>query len=166
MKQLSLLKDLSQILFVLSLLSMFFLVPFWLLTFVMPQTIPFKINGETVTNIPLTTKLLGGIIIGGIAFFIYALYIFKETLVLFRKKKIFDLVVIKNFKLIGRCISAGFVLSAGGSMLLSLSRNYISIDFNFIIESIFIICLGLFFFVLGEVFQMAKNIKEENDLTV
>ena len=98
MKQLSLLKNLTQILFAFSLLAMFFLVPFWVLTFVIPQTIPFKINGETVANIPLTTKLFGGIIIGGIAFFIYALYIFKETLVLFRKKKIFDPNVIKNFK--------------------------------------------------------------------
>ncbi|MDV6167545.1 DUF2975 domain-containing protein [Flavobacterium sp. DG1-102-2] len=166
MKQLSLLKDLTQILFVLSLIVMFFLVPLWLLTFVMPETIPFKINGETAANLPTTAKLLAGLLIGGISLFIYALYIFKETLGLFRKKRIFSPDVIKNFRLTGRSILVGFVLIAGGSMLLSISRNTLSIDFNFIAESIFVICLGLFFFVLAEVFQMAKNIKEENDLTV
>jgi uncharacterized membrane protein len=145
---------------------MFFLVPFWVLSFMGPHTIPFKVNGEMVAATPIISKAFAGLIVAGIAFFIYALYIFKQTLDLFLKKRIFSPDVIKNFRLIGRSILTGYLLSGGGSMLYSLSRNTVSIDFNFIAQSIFIICLGLFFFVLGEVFQTAKNIKEENDLTV
>ena len=166
MKRLIILHALVQILFSLSLLLMFFLVPFWVLSFTYPHTIPFKVNGEMVAATPIIAKAFAGLMIVGIAFFIYALYIFKQILDLFLKKRIFNPDVIKNFRLIGRSILLGYIFSGGGSILYNLSRNESSIDFNFIAGSIFIICLGLFFFVLSEVFQTAKNIKEENELTI
>ena len=166
MKRLIILHALVQILFALSLFIMFFLVPFWVLSFMSPHTIPFKVNGEMMAATPVIAKAFAGLVIAGIAFFIYALYIFKQTLNLFLKKRIFNPDVIKNFRLIGRSVLLGYILSGGGSILYNLSRNEGSIDFNFIAESIFTICLGLFFFVLSEVFQTAKNIKEENELTV
>lgn len=166
MKRLIILHALVQILFALALFIMFFLVPFWVLSFTYPHTIPFRVNGEMVAATPIIAKAFAGLMIAGIAFFIYALYIFKQTLDLFLKKRIFNPDVIKNFRLIGRSIILGYILSGGGSILYNLSRNEASIDFNFIAGSIFIICLGLFFFVLSEVFQTAKDIKEKNDLTV
>ena len=33
-------------------------------------------------------------------------------------------------------------------------------------QHIIIICLGLFFMVLSEIFKIAKNAKQENDLTI
>src|SRR4051812_3712455 len=100
MKKLVLLHTLIQILFALSLLVMFFLVPFWVLSFMSPHTIPFKVNGEMVAATPIISKAFAGLIVAGIAFFIYALYIFKQTLDLFLKKRIFSPDVIKNFRLI------------------------------------------------------------------
>lgn len=166
MKQLPILKTLVQVLFVLSLIVMFFAVPFLLITIVMPASVPFVIDGEKATDLPLISKLLTFLILGGAAMFIYALYIFKQTLVLFEKKRVFDASVIKNFQQIGRCVYAGYILYAVGVMSFRLTRGTLSIDMDFIIDSIFTIAIGLFFFVLAEVFLMAKNIKEENDLTV
>lgn len=166
MTQLRTLKQLVQVLFALSLFTMFFVVPFILMSIVMPESIPFKIDGEMAKDISLTSKLVLFIVIGGFACFIYALYIFKKNLVLFEKKKVFDADVITNFRKIGRIIYIGGVLLTIGSVLFRLTRGEAGIDLDFIIDLIFIFALGLFFEVLAGVFQWAKNIKEENDLTV
>jgi len=166
MKQLPILKTLVQVLFVLSLLVMFFAVPFLLITIVMPGSVPFTIDGEKAVNLPLVSKLFAFLILGGAALFIYALYIFKQTLVLFEKRRVFDPAVIKNFQQIGRCIYGGYLLYAIGAMSFRLSRGTLSIDIDFIINAVFIIAIGMFFFVLAEIFLIAKTLKEENDLTV
>lgn len=166
MTQLRTLKLLVQILFALSLIVMFFLIPFMVLSIVMPESIPFKIDGEMAKDIPLVSKLFVLVAIGGIGCFIYALHIFKQNLTLFEKKRVFDFAVIVNFKKTGRMIYIGALLYALGAMLFRLTRGTISIDFPFIAQMIFIFALGLFFEVLSGVFQWAKNLKEENDLTV
>jgi len=166
MKQLPILKTLVQVLFVFSLLAMFFAVPFLLITIVMPDSVPFTIYEQKAVELPLISKLIAFIIVGAVALYIYALYIFKQTLVLFEKKRVFDPAVIKNFQLIGRNIFGGYLLYAIGSMAFKLSLNTLEINTDFIVDSIITIAIGLFFFVLSEVFQMAKTLKEENDLTV
>lgn len=166
MKQLPILKTLVQIMFVLSLLIMFFAVPFLLITIVMPESVPFTVDGEKAANLPLISKLLAFLILGAAALFIYALYIFKQTLVFFEKKKVFDAAVIKNFRLIGKSIYGGYLLYAIGAISYKLSRNTLEITTDFIIGSIFTISIGLFFNVLAEVFLVTKNLKEENNLTV
>jgi len=166
MTQLRTLKQLVQVLFAISLFTMFFVVPFILISIIMPESIPFKIDGEMAKDMSLTSKLILFIIIGGFACFLYALHIFKQNLILFQKKKVFDAAVITNFRKIGRIIYIGGVLLTVGSVLFRLTRGEASIDLDFIIDLIFIFSLGLFFEVLAGVFQWAKNIKEENDLTV
>jgi hypothetical protein len=41
----------------------------------------------------------------------------------------------------------------------------ISLEFG-LNQHIVIICLGLFFIILSEIFQIAKTAKQENDLTI
>ncbi|RDI08593.1 DUF2975 domain-containing protein [Flavobacterium sp. AG291] len=166
MTQLRTLKLLVQILFALSLILMFFLIPFMLLSIVTPESIPFKINGEMAKDISVASKLTLFIVVAGFASFLYALYIFKQILILFEKKKVFDTSVITNFKKIGRIIYGGGVLLIIGSVSFRLTQGEAAMDLDFIIDLIFIFALGLFFEVLSGVFQWAKNLKEENDLTV
>ena len=166
MIQLRSLKQLVQILFAASLFIMFFLVPFMLISIVMPESIPFKIDGEMAKDVSLASKLVVFIAIGGIGCFIYALYIFKKNLILFGKKKVFDIAVITNFRKMGRIIYIGGILFIAGAILFRLTRGMLAIDLGFILQMIFIFAMGLFFDVLAGVFQWAKNLKEENDLTV
>lgn len=166
MTQLRTLKQLVQILFVLSLFAMFFTVPFILLSIVMPESIPFKIDGEMAKDISTASKIVAFIVIGGVACFLYALYIFKQNLILFEKKRVFDAGVVTNFKKMGRFIYLGGVLFVGGAILFRMTKGMVSIDLNFILEAIFIFAMGLFFEVLAGAFQWAKKLKEENDLTV
>lgn len=166
MIQLRSLKQLVQILFALSLLIMFFLVPFMLLSIVMPESIPFKIDDEMAKDLPLVSKLVAFIAIAGIGCFIYALYVFKQNLILFEKKRVFDAAVITNFRKMGRFIYIGGLLCIAGAIVFRLTRGTLSIELGSVAQMIFIFALGLFFEVLSGVFQWAKNLKEENDLTV
>lgn len=166
MIQLRSLKQLVQILFALSLFVLFFLIPFMLISIVMPESIPFKIDGEMAKDVSLLSKLVVFIAIGGVGCFIYALHIFKQNLVLFEKKRVFDPAVIANFKKMRRFIYLGGLLYIAGAIAFRLTRGELSIELGFIAQMLFIFALGLFFEILAGVFQTAKKLKEENDLTV
>jgi hypothetical protein len=47
-----------------------------------------------------------------------------------------------------------------------LVKQQASVSTDFIMYSFLIVGVGLFFIVLSEVFLMAKNLKEGNDLTI
>jgi hypothetical protein len=167
MRKLPLLKSFASILFALSMIVLFFAVPFIILWLFMPERVPFKLDGEPMTTVTAELVILLISLVIGLGFFAYALYLFKTNLGLFEKKKIFDATVIKNFAQMGKAILLGYLFCAVPVTLYKiLAKNATEIDFEFILDSLFIAGLGLFFIVLSEVFQMAKNIKEENDLTV
>lgn len=167
MSKLPLLKSFASILFALSMIVLFFAVPFIILWLFMPERVPFKLDGEPMTTVTAELVIVLISLVIGLGFFAYALYLFKTNLGLFEKKKIFDATVIKNFAQMGKAILLGYLFCAVPVTLYKiLAKNATEIDFEFIIDSLFIVGLGLFFIVLSEVFQMAKNIKEENNLTV
>jgi len=166
MRRLPILKTLVTILFIMSLIMMFFLVPCMLLAIVMPESIPFEINGVPAKDLTIELHILGFIMLIGFTAFIYALYLFKQTLTLFEKRKIFDAAVIKNLDQTGKAIIAGYLICAVPMFLYNMTTDEIKIDLNISFESVFILGLGLFFIVLSEIFLMAKTMKEENDLTV
>lgn len=166
MSKLPLLKSFASILFALSMIVLFFAVPFIILWLFMPERVPFKLDGEPMTTVTAELVIVLISLVIGLVFFAYALYLFKTNLGLFEKKKIFDATVIKNFAQMGKAILLGYLFCAVPVTLYKiLAKNATEIDFEFIIDSLFIVGLGLFFIVLSEVFQMAKNIKEENNLT-
>lgn len=166
MKQVSLLKTLVQILIVLAGIIIFFAVPFILISCFMPETIPFKINGMPAAEIPLIQKILMLIAVGGGCCFVYALIVFKQVLALFEKKKVFHDDVISNLTKTGKFILTGYAILGICTVVAALTEGTVSLNFNFIMNSVFAIGLGLFFLVLAHAFRMAKAIKEENNLTV
>ena len=168
MKRLGLLKTLTTLLLIASGIALFFGLPFILMVAVMPGSIPFKINGLSADAANIETILLMLALVIGLGFFTYALYLFKKVLELFEKKKIFHDDVIKNLDQIGKAIIIGyFIMAVPYALYIMIVQDVVDfsvhIGFN---ESILTVGLGLFFMVLSEVFLMAKNIKEENDLTV
>jgi hypothetical protein len=97
---------------------------------------------------------------------IVALYFFRKVLTNFLRVRVFEEVVISSFKKIGNLLTfSGFI-----SLILStIGKIYfeqkVSLEFG-LNQHLVIICLGLFFLVLSEIFKIAKNSKQENDLTI
>ena len=97
---------------------------------------------------------------------IYCFYLFRKTLRYFQKSKPFHSDVIRNFNKIGKLLN---VIGIGGCLGIFFGqfflKNVLSISFG-ISPYVMIICLGLFFMILSELFKVAKVAKEENELTI
>jgi hypothetical protein len=168
MNRLSLLKALVNVIFVLCVVALVFIPPTLIVIYTFPETIPFSINGTPAKEIGTEELILMSVLILGAAFEIYALYVFRKTLALFEKRQIFTTDVIKLLDQTGKAIIIGYMISAGASLLYkAVVAGTIEIGLNVSFGSaIFILGLGLFFIVLSDVFSMAKQMKDENDLTV
>ncbi|WP_044404797.1 DUF2975 domain-containing protein [Lacinutrix sp. Hel_I_90] len=97
---------------------------------------------------------------------IYSFYLFRKTLRFFQKRKPLDDFVIINYKKIGNLLMvsgcSGSLISFGFHLFL---KQRLQLNFG-LGPYLFLVCLGLFFLVLSETFKVAKEAKEENELTV
>lgn len=166
MRRLPILKTFTSILFALSILTFFFGIPFLLIALIMPDAIPFKINGQPATELTALQLILAFICSAGIGLFVYALHLFRQVLTLFEKNMIFDDAVIKNFDHMGKAILTGFVICFSTGLIYNFTDGTVSIELDQILKSVLIICAGLFFLVFSSVLKRGKKLKEENDLTV
>lgn len=169
MKKLSVLKDWTKILFILSCIIAIFIPGVILMKLISPDMVPFKFTINDKENFSFGAAIVSLIILSGFCLFLYALYLFRKVLELFSKKKIFDNEVIINFKKMGQFTWYGlFATTIPGIAYGFFTEEGIKInlDAEWVCYVLFTGSLALFFMVLSEVFQMAKNIKEENDLTV
>lgn len=130
--------------------------------------IPVSINNQPLTSINLEEILLLISAFIGFMFFIYGVFLFKMVLNYFTRRKLFNNQIIRYFKLIG----FSFILY---SFLTNLSVFIYKMAINNKIELVFFsgfnsflfsTSIGLFFIVLAEIFSIAKNYKEESDLTI
>lgn len=170
MRKLSILKaliDLSFYFSVLGIIAMVIFVPMYLMD---PGSgIPIRINGQEITAIDLTAKIVIGLAAAGALLFIYSIYLLRKTITFFRKREIFNTEVIRCFSTIGKCLIGSALLTNFPLFIYNaVQRNHLGIQFidagfNSLLLSL---SLGLFFMVLSEVFKIAKNMKEENELTV
>ena len=125
-----------------------------------------KINAINFNQNDILTKVLFVVSALNYLLIIVALYFFRKVLNHFIRVKIFEKMVITSFKKIGNLLTiSGFI-----SLIISIiSKIYfeqkITLEFG-LNQHLVIICLGLFFLVLSEVFKIAKNAKQENDLTI
>lgn len=97
---------------------------------------------------------------------VYSFYLFRKILRYFQKAQPFDLFVINGFNKMGWTLSLAGIVSSIMLILLRLileSRLTINLGAT---PYLILICLGLFFMVLSETFRVAKNQKEENELTI
>ena len=130
--------------------------------------IPMKINGERLTVMNFTSKLILAGYVVAYGFFIYGIFLFRKVLNHFSKREIFHENVIVLFDKIGKLFLAATIMS----FIVYVSyQSYVKNKVSFGIEvgaDSFLLAasLGLFFMVLSEVFAIGKNIKEENELTI
>ncbi|RZJ64908.1 MAG: DUF2975 domain-containing protein, partial [Flavobacterium sp.] len=102
MKKLALLKTITTIALIISVIVLIFSIPFILMASFIPASIPFKINGVVADNLDTESVIFLLAMVVGFAFYVYALYLFKKILELFEKKKIFHEDVIKNLDQTGK----------------------------------------------------------------
>ncbi|WP_181248532.1 DUF2975 domain-containing protein [Flavobacterium magnum] len=170
MRKLNILKTLIDLSFLFSLLAvagMTIFVPIYLSG--SADEGPLKINGQEVSAAEWGGKLVIMLGAAGGLFFVYAIYLLRKTVAHFRKREIFHEDVIRYFNAIGKCIITSTLLTHIPLFFYNmLHRNHlgIQIDGGGFDSLLLSISLGLFFMVLAEAFKIAKNLKEENELTV
>lgn len=170
MKKLHLLKTLVDLFWffaVLSTVAIVIFVPIFLFSDKLTE-VPAKINGEIITTMDFTAKLilLGFVIAYG--FFIYGIFLFRKVLNYFLKREIFHDNVIKLFDKIGKMFFTASIISfVVGFVFRSYNENKVHFGIEAGADSFLLSAsIGLFFMVLSEVFAIGKNIKEENELTI
>lgn len=131
--------------------------------------IPIKIQGKQITVNDLPSKLIifANIITG--ILFLFSIYLLRKIVGHFQKREIFNLDVIKYFNLIGKLIIISSLITKSTTLLYTLLKHdniSLSLDFGSYDSFLISISLGLFFMVISEIFKIAKNMKEENELTI
>ncbi len=134
------------------------------------ETLPFAVHPNfydklhTEVYFILLPSLLSRIL------FIYAILRFKHLVALFFKGVIFSLEQIKITGVIGKLILIAAILK---SLPAFIYKHFIeeaprTVNYNFAgVDSFwFIISIGLFFIFLSKIFDNARILKEENELTV
>ncbi|WP_309614462.1 DUF2975 domain-containing protein [Flavobacterium sp.] len=170
MKKLQILKNLLDLFWLLSMISLLAILLF--VPFLLTGNIgdyPVKIKGQEILSTDFFSKTVILVnVVSGILF-IYSVYLLRKVVNHFQRRDIFNEEVIRYFNLIGKLIIASSLISnVSLSVFNAVKRNHIglSLDFGGYDSFILSICLGLFFMVISEVFKIAKNIKEENELTI
>ena len=168
MSRIPLLKTLVSILFIMALIAFFFTVPFIIMLWVMPESIPLGLTIEWLEKgekIDFEAILYLLALMTAYAFFTYALYLLRKILDLFAKRILFDIRTISALDQAGKAIITGCIIDLAATFIYRMVTSDIveikpSIGIN---STIVTICLGLFFMVLSEVLLMAKKLKDEND---
>ena len=169
MKKLVILKSLVDFIWIVTCIPLMPVMLFFcVFMFVNPETVDIFFDNEktVLDSSQLSIQLFMLISVALIFVGIYCFYLFRKTLRYFQKVKPFHKDVISNFYKIGYLLSGIGVL---GTVLVFVGRLVLKseLKINFGISPYLVtICLGLFFMVLSEVFKVAKQAKEENELTV
>ncbi|AUC85903.1 DUF2975 domain-containing protein [Polaribacter sp. ALD11] len=167
MRKITILKAIVDLLWIFSMPIIVLIVGFSFAVFFIDLTdFNIKINAAIINQNDLLSKVLFVISALNYLLIIAALYFFRKILNHFIRVKIFEATVIKSFQQTGNLlIISGFI-----SLTISIiSKIYfeqkITLEFG-LNQHLVIICLGLFFLILSEVFKIAKKTKRENDLTI
>lgn len=152
---------------VIAILGMLIVLPlYW---FSAEFALPIKIKGQliehssTFSKIVVTMGALGGVI------FVYSIFLLRKVLILFQNRQIFEHSVVTYFYKIGYfIIISGFLSTVPLFFYNVFERSRIGVEINtWGFDSFFLsICLGLLFMVIAGIFKHAKDLKDENDLTV
>ena len=167
MRKINILKAIVDLLWIFSMPIVLLILGFSIaIFFVELGELNIKINSVNFNNDTLLSKRL--LVISGLNYLliIAALYFFRKILSYFIRVKIFEETVISSFKKIGNLLSISGIISLTISMISKVYfEQKVSLEFG-LNQHLVIICLGLFFLVLSEVFKIAKHQKQENDLTI
>jgi len=167
MKKINILKTIVDLLWIFSMPVVLIIIGVSFTTFFVDLSdLNIELNTINMNQNDLFSKILFVISSLNYLLLIVALYFFRKVLTNFVRVRVFEEVVISSFKKIGNLLTfSGFI-----SLIISIIgkiyfEQKVSLEFG-LNQHLVIICLGLFFLVLSEIFKIAKNAKQENDLTI
>ena len=170
MRKFNILKALLDIFWVFSIIGVIgtiIFIPFYL--FDSDMNIPLKINGQLIDSQTLFSKIIVIITIFSALLFLYSVYLLRKVITMFQKMEIFNDEVVRLLNLIGKLIILSSIISSVSLYIYNSVENKhanLSLDFGGSNSLIISIILGLFFMVVSEIFKIAKNMKEESELTI
>ncbi|MBU3010455.1 DUF2975 domain-containing protein [Polaribacter vadi] len=167
MRKINILKAIVDLLWIFSMPIILMIFGFSIaIFFVDLSEVNIKINSVNFNNDSLLSKTLLVISALNYLLIITALYFFRKVLNYFIRIKIFEETVITLLKKTGNLLSVSGIISLTVSMISKIYfEQKITLEFG-LNQHLVIICLGLFFLVLSEIFKIAKHQKQENDLTI
>ena len=167
MKKINILKAIVDLLWIFSMPVVLIIIGVSFTTFFVDLSdLNIELNTINMNQNDLFSKILFVISSLNYLLLIVALYFFRKVLTNFVRVRVFEEVVISSFKKIGNLLTfSGFI-----SLIISIIgkiyfEQKVSLEFG-LNQHLVIICLGLFFLVLSEIFKIAENAKQENDLTI
>ena len=167
MKKINILKTIVDLLWIFSMPVVLIIIGISFTTFFVDLSdLNIELNTINMNQNDLFSKILFVVSSLNYLLLIVALYFFRKVLTNFVRVRVFEEVVISSFKKIGNLLTfSGFI-----SLIISIIgkiyfEQKVSLEFG-LNQHLVIICLGLFFLVLSEIFKIAKNAKQENDLTI
>ena len=131
---------------------------------------PIKINDHPVDEIDLTSGIFLTIsqLISGV--FVYVIYLLRKLVRSFFKNRFFTRIQISLFNLIGQLILLNTVAELVMDILSNIFLGLVpQVHLQFVTSFdgfLFKLAIGLFFIYLGKLFDNAKQLREENELTV
>ncbi|QVY64293.1 DUF2975 domain-containing protein [Polaribacter sp. Q13] len=167
MQKINILKAIVDLLWIFSMPVTLLILGFSIATFFIDlNDFNIKINSVNSNQNDIFPKVVFVISALNYLLIIAALYFFKEILNHFIRVKIFEVTVIKSFQKIGNLLTISGLISLTISIINKIYfEQKITLEFG-LNEHLIIICLGLFFLILSEIFKIAKSAKQENDLTI
>ena len=167
MKKINILKAIVDLLWIFSMPVVLIIIGVSFTTFFVDLSdLNIELNTINMNQNDLFSKILFVVSSLNYLLLIVALYFFRKVLTNFVRIRVFEEVVISSFKKIGNLLTfSGFI-----SLIISIIgkiyfEQKVSLEFG-LNQHLVLICLGLFFLVLSEIFKIAKNAKQENDLTI
>lgn len=133
-------------------------------------TIPFRVNENMVQSFNAEGLTILGFILLSRIIFIYAVFRFKRLVRLFFKGEIFSVEQARATGIIGKLVVVVALLDTIPSFIYQAFFEESPREVKYGLASVdsfwFILVIGLFFIFLGKIFDNARILKEENDLTV
>ena len=167
MKKINILKAIVDLLWIFSMPVVLIIIGVSFTTFFVDLSdLNIELNTINMNQNDLFSKILFVVSSLNYLLLIVALYFFRKVLTNFVSIRVFEEAVISSFKKIGNLLTfSGFI-----SLIISIIgkiyfEQKVSLEFG-LNQHLVLICLGLFFLVLSEIFKIAENAKQENDLTI
>jgi hypothetical protein len=167
MKKINILKTIVDLLWIFSMPVVLIIIGVSFTTFFVDLSdLNIELDTININQNDLFSKILFVISSLNYLLLIVALYFFRKVVTNFVRVTVFEELVISSFKKIGNLLTfSGFI-----SLIISIIgkiyfEQKVSLEFG-LNQHLVLICLGLFFLVLSEIFKIAKNAKQENDLTI
>ncbi len=122
-----------------------------------------QLDYSSMSNLNIVITIVVAIVL--YFFFFQSIYYLKSSINDLESGNYFSLLVIKNFKKTGILFLILSISEFFGKIIFSLLLNSeIKLEFDSSIFVFFI--MGLFLMFLSEVFNKARNIQQENELTI